>query len=76
MPGSTGMTPLFLPIPGQKRKRVPSGVPLCFCYLNPVILSERSESKDLRTFDLYRRHLVRRSFDSFQKSAIFFSRSG
>ena len=27
MPGSTGMTPLFLPIPGQKRKRVPFGVP-------------------------------------------------
>ena len=27
MPGSTGMTPLFSPIPGRKRKRVPSGVP-------------------------------------------------
>ena len=49
---------------------------VCFCYLNPVILSERSESKDLRTFDPYRRASVRRSFDSFRKSAIFFSRSG
>ena len=34
-----------------------TAVPLC------VILSERSESKDLRTCHLLRRHLMRRSFD-------------
>ena len=27
LPGSTGRTPLFSPIPGRKRSRVPSGVP-------------------------------------------------
>ena len=42
----------------------------------PVILSERSESKDLRTDGTFAVRFVRRSFDSFRKSAIFFSRSG
>ena len=41
-----------------------------------VILSEQSESKDLRTDDIFALKSVRRSFDSLRKSSIFFSRSG
>ena len=41
----------------------------------PVILSERSESKDLRIFLLHSSHSVPGFFDSLRKSSIFFSRS-
>ena len=41
-----------------------------------VILSERSESNDLRTNGTFAVKSVGRSFDSLRKSTIFFSRSG
>ena len=51
-------------------------MPFFAAYPKSVILSERSESKDLRTDGTFAVKSVRRSFDSLRKSAIFFSRSG